>query len=559
MSVKMNQFIKCGFLRCAEWRLTPLQRLIAAVALSCQLVAGADGVLVADTFVIDNGSQLDFGGDKDIRVDANRRGLLRFSLPQLPPGTALAQARLILFANTVSRGGLVKVHAARSAWAEDSVSWRTFPEIGAMVAEAPVSQGNQYVVVDVTAAVAAWLSGGVNNGLAILPGTPALAASFDSKENKDTSQPPRLELILRGPAGPPGPQGPPGATGPQGPAGNPGPPGPQGPPGASGSQLPAGPDGVNGVHPKQAALGKWHAAGLAAHIDLGADSLPAQTAFDGDHIWVVKSRDRAVDKFRASDNALIGSYPIPQEKAYGIVFDGAHLWITYSLGALSLTKMRASDGAVLASYERASIGAADSVVFDGKHLWLSDRSQPELRKFDPATGTVTASTFAPSVVYLLAFDGTHVWAFRSTEVSKFRASDGAHLGSYDAFDHPSVAVFDGTSLWLVAGTNYVRAIRLDPATGGILAILALGDTVSGPVAICTNGANVWVPVVSLHRVGVQFSQKVVIHRIRSSDGMLAGTDVVVQDATEADNVNGCSSDGANVWITLPRRGTLAKL
>src|SRR5207237_2957856 len=109
----------------------------------------------------------------------------------------------------------------------------------------PVNSGSDFVSINVTAWVKAWVSGTlINEGFVIetATGVSSLNLYFDSKESTLTGHEPCLEIQLDsvGPQGPAGPQGPVGATGGtgatglQGPAGIPEGQGRTGPGGGSG-------------------------------------------------------------------------------------------------------------------------------------------------------------------------------------------------------------------------------------------------------------------------------------------------------------------------------------
>lgn len=177
----------------------------------------------------------------------------------------IQRAYLRLYIDAITHGGALDVHLVSSPWSEATITYNSAPAWGAMIASGVVMKPKrQFVDIDVTPAVMAWLSGTPNYGLVLSPtaGSP-LSASFDSKENTNTSHNAELELILvtigpPGPAGPQGlagPMGPPGATGPAGsqglagpagPTGTTGPVGPQGPQGAQGPQGPQGAQGPQG-------------------------------------------------------------------------------------------------------------------------------------------------------------------------------------------------------------------------------------------------------------------------------------------------------------------------
>ena len=58
----------------------------------------------------------------------------------------------------------------------------------------------------------------------------------------------------------------------------------------------------------------------------------------------------------------MGSYP------RGLVFDGANIWVAND-GSNSVTKLRASDGQVLGTFDVGS--GAEGMVFDGTSIWVS--------------------------------------------------------------------------------------------------------------------------------------------------------------------------------------------
>ncbi len=518
--------------------------LIAAGFLVCSsLSAATEAVLVADSSVRNNAGRMNAGAHKDLLVDGMNRSLVRFSLPALPAGATVHQARLILFANRLQRAGSVDVLRVTSAWEELSVNSAAFPTLGGTVASAvPVSAENQSLVVDVTTAVAAWLSGAANHGLAITVGAPTTDVAFDSKENMNTSQPPRLELILNGPPGPVGPVGPPGVQGPSGAAGPPGPLGPQGAPGPAGPPGPAG----DSVDRMRAALRKWYPAGLAARIDLGFGKLPSDMVFDGTHIWVLNFAAGTISKFRASDNAEIATYATGTGGPLHVAFDGAHLWIEHLGGSVSLTKMRAADGVIVATYSNAAIGDTGSLVFDGTHLWLGEFAGPTLRRFDPRTGSVTGVFTAPHSILNLAFDGTYVWAARQSpgEVSKFRASDGALLGTFPVAASLRAIAYDGQFLWASGGSSIVK---LDVATGAVLTTVPLAAGLFGAFAICTDGTHIWAPLNGATPT---------VYRIRASDAALVGAFPSTPVASTI--TSGCAFDGGNMWISLRDTNELVK-
>lgn len=248
--------------------------VLFAVVLVCSLqrASAVEALLLQDTYV-DNGTTggkpppnaSNYGAGTDLRVFKGNgrfgRTFLKFSLATLLPGTLssdVSHARLRLWVNGNSTvAGAVTLSPVTAGWDEyllkdNSTAGLTFGS--PKLAELPVSSVNNFVSIDVTTWVKAWLDGSMaNEGIEIEASatTTFLNLAFDSKESDQTSHEPRLEITLTrvgppGPAGPVGPIGPTGANGAVGPAGPAGAVGPAGPAGAIGPMGPAGPPGLGG-------------------------------------------------------------------------------------------------------------------------------------------------------------------------------------------------------------------------------------------------------------------------------------------------------------------------
>ena len=236
------------------WRSTPsfFRYALAAMVALTSLVSPPDGHAllvpqVVDTHVVQSSPTSNFGTAASLEVGGGAHTYLRFDLSSLPPAlakTSVANATLHLWVNKLAKPGPLTLSLHKSAWQENTASYKSIPPPAATAAskEVTVPDGatGKYLEIDVTAWVQSWLNKSTpNNGVAISPRSgSAIAISFDSKENTATSHGPLLDITFTGPAGPQGavgPQGPTGkdgATGLTGPAGAQGPAGPQGPMGA---------------------------------------------------------------------------------------------------------------------------------------------------------------------------------------------------------------------------------------------------------------------------------------------------------------------------------------
>jgi hypothetical protein len=298
-------------------RAASLAFFFLAVLFAVTRAHAVEALLLQDTYV-DNGTTggkpppngSNYGSGIDLRVFKGNgrigRVFLKFSLATLPPGTMasdVSQARLRFWVNSNSTvTGAITLSPVTAAWDEyvlnnnltSSLSFGT-PKL----ADLPVTSVNNFISVDVTAWVRAWLTGSLaNEGIEIEAGgaTTTLNLAFDSKESNQTSHEPRLEIALTrvgatgpiGPLGPIGPQGIPGLAGPPGSSGAPGPAGPAGPAGSTGIA------GIDGT--------KWFsfsgppAAGLGAvsdyYLNLANGDVWRKVSNSGGPIWTLQGNIR---------------------------------------------------------------------------------------------------------------------------------------------------------------------------------------------------------------------------------------------------------------------------
>lgn len=276
-----------------------------------------EALLLQDTYV-DNGTTgskpppnaSNYGSGMDLRVFKGNgrigRTFLKFSLATLPPGTLasdVTHARLRFWVNSNSTiAGAISLNPVTTAWDEytlkDNIS--TSLAFGApKLSELPVSSVGNFISIDVTDWVKAWISGAlINEGIEIEASlsTSTLNLAFDSKESNQTSHEPRLEVSLNrigptGPQGPPGTPGVAGASGPPGPIGSIGPVGPAGSPGPQGPQGVAGPTGTRWFSwtgaPEQS-LGSL----FDYYLDLTSGDVWQKVSTEGGSVWASQGNIR---------------------------------------------------------------------------------------------------------------------------------------------------------------------------------------------------------------------------------------------------------------------------
>lgn len=179
--------------------------LIFGFILGAQRASAVDVLLLQDTYV-DNGitggkpppNQSNYGAGMDLRVFKGNgrigRTFLKFSLATLPAGTLasdISGARLRFWVNSNSSyAGSITLTPVTAAWDEYTIK---DVNVGALtfaapkLTELPVNSINNFVSIDVTDWVRAWLAGTLpNEGIEVeaSAGTTFLNLAFDSNPTR---------------------------------------------------------------------------------------------------------------------------------------------------------------------------------------------------------------------------------------------------------------------------------------------------------------------------------------------------------------------------------------
>jgi hypothetical protein len=156
----------------------------------------------ADSFTNTSDSTTNYGANVLLNVNgATEISYIQFNLSSIPGGATVSQATLKLYVNAVTKAGSFNVDYVNGTWAESTITSSLAPALGStIVSSVPITTAskNQYILINVTPAVVAWLNGSqANDGLALVANS-TFNASFDSKENTTTSHPPELDIVFAG-------------------------------------------------------------------------------------------------------------------------------------------------------------------------------------------------------------------------------------------------------------------------------------------------------------------------------------------------------------------------
>ncbi len=168
------------------------------------LLTGAYGQITpsADAYTNSAAPSTNYGAGVLLDVDgATQASYIQFNLASIPSSYTSAditKATLKLYVNTVTTAGSFNVDYVNGSWAENTITHSLAPALGTtIVASVPITtvEKNQFILIDVTAAVQVWLSGTPNDGIALVAnGT--FNGTFDSKESISTSHAPELDIVF---------------------------------------------------------------------------------------------------------------------------------------------------------------------------------------------------------------------------------------------------------------------------------------------------------------------------------------------------------------------------
>jgi hypothetical protein len=157
---------------------------------------------LGDSYINTADPTTNYGAKTLLDVDgASQTTYIQFNLGSIPANASVSQATLKLYVNSVTKAGSFNVDYVNAAWSESTIDSSNEPPLGAAIASnvsVTTADKNQYILINVTSAVQAWLSGSeTNNGIALVANS-LFNATFDSKENTTTSHPPELDIAFAG-------------------------------------------------------------------------------------------------------------------------------------------------------------------------------------------------------------------------------------------------------------------------------------------------------------------------------------------------------------------------
>ncbi len=192
----------------------------------------------------------------------------------------------------------------------------------------------------------------------------------------------------------------------------------------------------------------------------GLGGEPFAMAFDGTHIWTVNLLGESVSIITPQATT---PYPVTTvnpgfTSPYGIVYDGAHMWVTDAGSggtAGSLFKLDATGNII----QTVAVGDEPQLPgFDGTNIWVPNGGSlsNSITVVQASTGNVVA-TINPDATNLLnspyaaSFDGERMMVVNAgggSIVSLFKAADLSFIDTVTIGGNPSAACSDGINFWV---------------------------------------------------------------------------------------------------------------
>jgi S-layer family protein len=182
---------------------------------------------------------------------------------------------------------------------------------------------------------------------------------------------------------------------------------------------------------------------------------PRGVTTDGDFIWTANIAG-SVSKVDPGTGD-VSTFTTGFSETSGILYDGANIWVTNTL-ASTLCKLN-SDGTIAQTVNVGSLPRFP--IFDGTNIWVPCSGAHSVTVVRASSGAVVATLTGNGLnnPYTAAFDGQRILVTNNSvadSVSLWKAADLTPLGSFTTGTdgHPTSACSDGINFWVtLSATN----------------------------------------------------------------------------------------------------------
>ena len=329
---------------------------------------------------------------------------------------------------------------------------------------------------------------------------------------------------------------------------------------ASSAGVPSGPADVESsataspsAAPTRDLLGEW----TVATLELGGGPDQPTEAFGS--LWVLAvdgplmndGTEPAVHRIDPATNEVIASVPLPGRLCQGIGASPEAMW---ACGPDGLVRIDPVTNTVVATIELDAALAVTRIAYGAGSVWAFATASvgPDLVvRVDPATNAVTATIELGRTAGTLAFGFEALWVTGPTDDLLLRVDPETNAVETwtEGIETPGVVAIGQDAIWVSlhaehgfqAGPNEPAVVRIDPATGDVLASVVTSGSLGDEGGLATTGDAIWV---------------------RAPEPWLARIDPATNEVVEViDTVSGpgdVTVAFGSVWVTT-ERGDLIRL
>ena len=135
-------------------------------------------------------------------------------------------------------------------------------------------------------------------------------------------------------------------------------------------------------------------------------SLLVGALYDGSNVWVTDYNGAKLLKLDAA-GAVLQTVTVQIQPRFA-VFDGANIWVPHAT-ANSVSVVRASSGAVLATLTGNGLGFPATAAFDGERILVTNGTSPGVSLFKAADLSPIGSVATESDAFGACSDGLNFW------------------------------------------------------------------------------------------------------------------------------------------------------
>jgi hypothetical protein len=195
-------------------------------------------------------------------------------------------------------------------------------------------------------------------------------------------------------------------------------------------------------------------AGVVTTVATNLGDFPSGIAYDGSRIWTANNAN--------SVSIVTPSAAIPWSvttvtAGFGIMiaalYDGANIWVTRVIPAMPGTLLKLNSAGVI--LQTITVGLEpQNPVFDGANIWSPNGDSSSISVVRASNGAVLATLTGNGLnqPFAAAFDGQRILvtnlAIGENSVSLWKAADLTPLGVYNTGMRPLAACSDGVNFWI---------------------------------------------------------------------------------------------------------------